>query len=291
MASSKRPNPHSASLIVPRQLSFDSSVDGEIGDKSISNRSSISYISVRHHSRPSISSSIHPTLNARSISFQVGPSNDILTNYSDDEDDLDDSVSARENYRFAPQVVRIRRRNSSYSSIQQQRTSASNKSDVLFIQARLPGKLSVPEKHSSFLNTGYISMIDEQAAAAARSYKESRGQTLLHLAARLGHDEILRLLICETSQAGMLMNARGQTPLLTAIEAGSTSAATLLMESDPRSITVSDDNGSSVFHYACEHCNDIVLNRAIALLKRLNSTSDRITVSFFLEFIRKILCH
>jgi ankyrin repeat protein len=210
-----------------------------------------------------------------------------LTNYSDDDDDLDDSVSARENYRLAPQVTRTRRRNSTYSTAQQQRASASNKSDVLFIQARLPGKISVPEKHSSFLNSGYISMIDQQAAAAARSSKESRGQTLLHLAARLGHDEILRLLICETSQAGMLMNARGQTPLLTAIEAGSTSAATLLMESDPRSIIVSDDNGSSVFHYACEHCNDIVLNRAIALLKRLNSTSDRITVSFFSNLFEK----
>ncbi len=74
------------------------------------------------------------------------------------------------------------------------------------------------------------------------------------------------------------MNKKGQIPLLTAIEAGSTSTATLLMESDPRSIIVSDNNDSSVFHYACEHCNDVVLHRAIALSKRLNSTSDRITV-------------
>ena len=66
--------------------------------------------------------------------------------------------------------------------------------------------------------------------------QEIRGQTLLHLAARLGHDEIMRLLISETSQASILMNKTGQTPLLTAIEAGSTSTATLLMESDPRSI-------------------------------------------------------
>ncbi|CAF2479001.1 unnamed protein product [Rotaria sp. Silwood2] len=104
-----------------------------------------------------------------------------------------------------------------------------------------------------------------------------QGQTLLHLAAKLGHEEIMRMLINETSHANSLLNTRGQTPLLCAIEAGSTSTATLLMEQDPLSLTCKDNIGSSVFHYATEHCNDIVLSRAIALLKRLSSSAARVT--------------
>lgn len=107
---------------------------------------------------------------------------------------------------------------------------------------------------------------------------EIQGQTLLHLAAKLGHEEIMRVLINETSQASMLSNARGQTPLLCAIEAGSTSTATLLMEQDPLSLACKDNIGSSVFHYATEQCNDIILSRAISLLKRLSSSNARGTV-------------
>ena len=33
-----------------------------------------------------------------------------------------------------------------------------------------------------------------------------QGQTLLHLAAKLGHEEIMRMLINETSQANILLN-------------------------------------------------------------------------------------
>lgn len=109
---------------------------------------------------------------------------------------------------------------------------------------------------------------------------ELQGQTLLHLAAKLGHEDIMRMLINETSHVNSLLNTRGQTPLLCAIEAGSTSTATLLMEQDPLSLTCKDNIGSSVFHYATEHCNDIVLSRAIGLLKRLSSSAAKITVSF-----------
>ena len=106
-----------------------------------------------------------------------------------------------------------------------------------------------------------------------------QGQTLLHLAAKLGHEEIMRMLINETSHANVLLNTRGQTPLLCAIESGSTSTATLLMEQDPLSLTCKDNIDSSVFHYATEQCNDIVLSRAISLLKRLSSSAARVTVS------------
>ncbi len=109
---------------------------------------------------------------------------------------------------------------------------------------------------------------------------DAQGQTLLHLAAKLGHEEIMRMLINETSHANILLNARGQTPLLCAIEAGSTSTATLLMEQDPVSLTCKDNIGSSVFHYSTEQCNDIVLSRAIALLKRLSSSAARVTVRY-----------
>ncbi|CAF4411365.1 unnamed protein product, partial [Adineta steineri] len=85
------------------------------------------------------------------------------------------------------------------------------------------------------------------------------------------------MLISETSHANTLLNIRGQTPLLCAIESGSTSTATLLMEQDHLSLTCKDNMGSSVFHYATEQCNDIVLSRAIALLKRLSSSASRIT--------------
>jgi ankyrin repeat protein len=106
-----------------------------------------------------------------------------------------------------------------------------------------------------------------------------QGQTLLHLAARLGHEDIMRMLISETSHANLLLNNRGQTPLLCAIESDSTSTATLLMEQDPLSLTCKDSIGSSVFHYAAEHCNDTVLSRSISILKQLNSSTARLTVN------------
>jgi ankyrin repeat protein len=112
---------------------------------------------------------------------------------------------------------------------------------------------------------------------ASTDSTETHGQTLLHLAAKLGHEDIMRMLVNETSQANILLNSRGQTPLLCAIESGSTSTATLLMEQDPLSLTCKDNIGSSVFHYATEHCNDIVLSRAISLLKRLSSSTARLT--------------
>jgi len=121
--------------------------------------------------------------------------------------------------------------------------------------------------------------------------REPQGQTLLHLAAKLGHEEIMRMLINETSQASILLNTRGQTPLLCAIEAGSTSTATLLMEQDPLSLTCKDSIGSSVFHYATEQCNDIVLSRAISLLKRLGSSHIRATVSRETHIFFQIILH
>jgi ankyrin repeat protein len=108
---------------------------------------------------------------------------------------------------------------------------------------------------------------------------EPQGQTLLHLAARLGHEDIMRMLVNETSHANVLLNNRGQTPILCAIESGATSTATLLMEHDPLSLTCKDSLGSSVFHYATEQCNDIVLSRAISLLRQLSSSTARLTVS------------
>lgn len=113
---------------------------------------------------------------------------------------------------------------------------------------------------------------------------EIRGQTLLHLAAKMAHDEILRLLICETSQASLLYNSRGQTPLLCAIEAGATSTATILMEQDPLSLLSKDSIGSNVFHYATEQRNDVLLSRAISLLKRLSSGTARMMVSLYFFF-------
>jgi hypothetical protein len=114
---------------------------------------------------------------------------------------------------------------------------------------------------------------------------EIQGQTLLHLAAKLDHEDIMRILINETSQGNVLLNTRGQTPLLCAIESGSTSTATLLMEQDPLSLTCKDNIGSSVFHYATEQCNDIVLSRAISLMKRLSSSTARLLVSLDYEKI------
>ena len=117
-----------------------------------------------------------------------------------------------------------------------------------------------------------------------------QGQTLLHLAAILGHEEIMRILIGEISQDVPLINTRGQTPLLSAIEAGSTSTAIFLMIQNPLSLTCQDTNGSSVFHYATENCNHIVLNRALSLLKQLNSCAARLTVSEEYHFSRCTMC-
>jgi len=134
------------------------------------------------------------------------------------------------------------------------------------------------------LPAGFISSNTADYATTSKreestDLNEIQGQTLLHLAAKLGHEDIMRILINETSQASVLFNIRGQTPLLCAIESGSTSTATLLMEQDPLSLTCKDSIGSSVFHYATEQCNDIVLSRAISLLKQVSSSTARSTVS------------
>jgi hypothetical protein len=112
----------------------------------------------------------------------------------------------------------------------------------------------------------------------------SKGETLIHLSARLAHDHILRRLIEETSYATRLTNAKGQTPLLCAIQASSSSTAIFLMEIDPITITVSDNDFNSIFHYACHLCNDTVLSRALILIRRLNSPHQRIQVNKFLTF-------
>ncbi|CAF1307425.1 unnamed protein product [Rotaria sordida] len=271
------------SLIVPHTFTFDSQVNNDNGDKSPSIISTLSSPTYQTNQNVSRSPSLNPSIVNRSIRLQAGPSIDIPIDLSDDENDFDDNASARENYRFGPQIIRARisRHNSFKLTTNYQRyfRSSQRKSDLLVIQAPPPGSVTITGKQNTiFQNGGYTSMVDNQAVLiGTNALKEVRGQTLLHLAARLGHDEIMRLLICETSQASMLMNKKGQTPLLTAIEAGSISTATLLMEADPRSIIASDTNGSSVYHYACEHCSDVVLHRAITLSKRLNSTSDRIT--------------
>lgn len=238
---------------------------------------------------PSIRSILSPAI-SRTLRLQARSSNEISEDLTDEDRDFDEHASARDNYRFASQIIRARyaRRNSFQVPIMEQRLSISTarRANSIAIQAPPPSQatLTVPAHRNSLQNITYAPVIDNQALTfAANSFAEFRGQTLLHLAARLGHDEILRVLISETSQTGALMNKKGQTPLLTAIEAGSTSTATLLMEADPRAIIASDNNGSSVFHYACEHCNEVVLHRAIALSKRLNSTSDRITVNDYLR--------
>ena len=119
-------------------------------------------------------------------------------------------------------------------------------------------------------------------------YISSKGETLIHLSSRLSHEHILRRLIEETSYATRLTNAKGQTPLLCAIQSSSSSTAIFLMEIDPLTITVSDINYNSVFHYACYLCNDTILSRALILIKRLNSPQQRIKVTRFLSFYLNI---
>lgn len=279
------------SLIVPSTFPHDSPTISDHSHRSPSVLSSLSSPSCQTNQKTSRSSSFNPSPSLRANRLQAGPSVEVLNDISDGEFDYDDDASAKENYRFAPQIIRSRySRHGSFqlpANFQRRFRTSERRNDLLVIQAPPPGSISQAAKQNSLQYSPYLFQIDNQAiATTANTAKEVRGQTLLHLAARLGHDEILRLLVSETSQASVLMNKKGQTPLLSAIEAGAVSTATLLMEADPRSIIASDINGSSVFHYACEHCSDVVLHRAITLSKRLNSTSDRITVN-----IKVFLCY
>ncbi|CAF0983580.1 unnamed protein product, partial [Didymodactylos carnosus] len=118
-----------------------------------------------------------------------------------------------------------------------------------------------------------------------------RGQTLLHVAARLqGHEDIVRVLIADSPIGNSIMNLKGQIPLLCAIEAGSTSTAQLLLEADPQSLTAIDDKKSSVFHYACHNKNDVILASAIALLRRLSS-SQAVRVQALRNLVEKNSVH
>ncbi|CAF4225458.1 unnamed protein product [Rotaria socialis] len=170
---------------------------------------------------------------------------------------------------------------STSTTLANEQTISSSGTKLLAMKAMPSVRMSPPQQlHDSCFDWddenrrfGQISKLLQQIELSG----ELQGQTLLHLAAKLGHEEIMRTLITETSHMNSLLNTRGQTPLLCAIEAGSTSTATLLMEQDPMSLTSKDNIGSSVFHYATEHCNDIILSRAIALLKRLSSSAARLT--------------
>lgn len=252
------------SFILPHLSPSEPATDKRSHRSSLTSRPSSSLLNNQSNLNSSrLSSPIPvPTLvRAGSGSESVINFNGINDDNNDDDGDLNDSSSAKENYRFAPQFIRNRRYSSNFSTANQRRINVFPKTHNVVVSV-------IPTRST------------EPTATTNTSYQNLRGQTLMHLAARLGHDEILRLLFCETSQASMLMDKQGQTPLLIAIKTGCTNTATLLMESDPRSIIVSDDHGSNVFHYACEYCNDVILNRAITLLKRLNSSSDRIKVNF-----------
>ncbi|CAF3747295.1 unnamed protein product [Rotaria magnacalcarata] len=99
----------------------------------------------------------------------------------------------------------------------------------------------------STLNLNHHTMTVSAKREGSLDTGELQGQILLYLAAKLGHEEIMRKLITKTSHTSSLLNTRGQTPLLCAIEAGSTLTATLLMEQDPMSLTCKDDIGSIDF--------------------------------------------
>lgn len=109
------------------------------------------------------------------------------------------------------------------------------------------------------------------------SYK---GETLVHLSARLGNEDVLRRLIQETPYATRLTNDKGQIPLLCAIQSSHSSIGTFLMEIDPLTITVHDYYHNSVFHYAANLSDDIVLSRAISLIKRLNNLYQRTQINW-----------
>jgi ankyrin repeat protein len=241
-------------------------------EKSPSVRSSLS--SRTFHKYSTVASSPASSAATRFKRLHAGASFESSIDLTDDDTDFDDRSSVREHLRFAPHLIRRRasRRNSS--------TRTARVSEASMIQAPRTTSIHV-QRHSTSnkdINAGYVSMSNDPLQRAL-AREEIYGETLLHLTSRLGHDEIMRLLINETSQASTLINRQGQTPLLLAIESNSTSTAMLLMESNPRSIVMSDFNQSNVFHYACDHANDVVLHRALLLSKRLQSSSDRITVN------------
>ena len=264
------------SVIYPEPYFINRENQFDYADKSPSNRSILSSRTNRTAGKSTITPSPSLSTVNRIARLQAGPSMlDLPTNLSDEETDFDDRLSSKENLRFAPRMIRRQqhsRRNSSQSI-----TSGRRKTEFVVIQAPRTDPMPPTNKRMSLPKE----VVDQQSKVKNKgnALDETCGETLIHLSARLGHDEIIRLLINETSQASVLLNRKGQSPLLIAIECGSTSAAMLLMESNPRSIILSDLNQSSVFHYACEYSNDLVLHRAIVLSKRLHSTTDRLIVS------------
>ena len=201
-------------------------------------------------------------------SVRISPPQPIVDNLFDwDDEDRQYGIHRR------PKFIRHRQRQKYHEPLPRIQEGISSTALVSAPTFDLPSPTTMSNMNE--FNNSLSSPVKNEASIDCG---DSRGQTLLHLAARLGHEEIMRMLISETSHASILLNARGQTPLLCAIEAGSTSTATILMEQDPLSLTCKDSIGSNVFHYATEQCNDIVLSRAISLLKRLSSSTARMTV-------------
>ncbi|UJR10056.1 hypothetical protein I4U23_014278 [Adineta vaga] len=198
------------------------------------------------------------------LSMRINPPQLIVDNFSDYDDEdqhfsYRSTIIQRRRPKYQEPLPRIRE-----DELPQSTVAAIVSAPIVELPFGLTGS-NTPE-HTN------LSRRDESS-----DLSENQGQTLLHLAAKLGHEEIMRVLINETSHINTLLNDRGQIPLLCAIEAGATSTATLLMEQDPLSLTCKDNIGSSSFHYATEQCNDVVLSRAISLLKRLSSSAARIT--------------
>ena len=265
------------SVIYPERFFIGKENQFDYADKSPSNRSSLSSRTNRTAGKSTITPSPSLSTVNRIARLQAGPSMlDLPTNLSDEETDFDDRLSLKENLRFAPRMIRRQQQHSRQNSVHST-TSGRRKTEFVVIQAPRTDPMPPTNKRMSLPKE----VVDQQSKVKNKgnALDETCGETLIHLSARLGHDEIIRLLINETSQASVLLNRKGQSPLLIAIECGSTSTAMLLMESNPRSIILSDLNQSSVFHYACEYSNDLVLHRAIVLSKRLHSTTDRLIVS------------
>lgn len=108
------------------------------------------------------------------------------------------------------------------------------------------------------------------------SVRNTQGESLLHIAAEIGADDIITELLSQDANS-LAQDKNGKTALIRASEKGMRSAVTALLEHGNRDqVYIQDNDGSTALHYAIQNKNpDTAFNIASLLIRAGARTTIR----------------